>query len=333
MGVQAMNSRPPPRRPGRLRPRRGLPRAALARRRGMRSEHFAISDLDRPRRARSPLAPARRLRRRRPPCPPSARRPPPPGGTRRVDRAGCCGSTATSPTATTGSGPSHLVRRSLSLRAAAAPTPTGRWPAPLGPDAPRARQPPSWPSRLHGDRRPRRRPHPRPRHAEPQALAARPVELSWFDDGAVVELERCPRRAARSCPSAPAAPRRGRAARPARRPAAGHPAHASTSPSSSVPPLNRDRKVSCPFHDDRTPSLHAYGRGLGWRCFGCGACGSIFDLAALWGLRTRGRDFRELRRRLAETFDVPDGPPRRPVAWRGLDRGARCGGRCGAGAP
>ena len=73
-------------------------------------------------------------------------------------------------------------------------------------------------------------------------------------------------------------------------------------------PLNRDRKVSCPFHDDRTPSLHAYGRGRGWRCFGCGACGSIFDLAArLWGLRTRGRDFRELRRGLATTFDVPDG--------------------------
>jgi DNA primase len=78
-------------------------------------------------------------------------------------------------------------------------------------------------------------------------------------------------------------------------------------------PLNRDRKVPCPFHDDRTPSLHAYGPGRGWRCFGCGAGGSIFDLAArLWGLGTRGPDFRELRQRLAETFDLPEAasPPR-----------------------
>jgi DNA primase len=80
-------------------------------------------------------------------------------------------------------------------------------------------------------------------------------------------------------------------------------------------PLNRDRKVACPFHDDRTPSLHAFGSGRGWRCFGCGARGSIFDLAAnLWGLGTRGLDFLELRRRLAATFDVPHSPPHRRVS-------------------
>ena len=178
---------------------------------------------------------------------------------------------------------------------------------------PRARQPRVWPSALQADR------HSvdaarilRPagtlnhKHAPP-----RPVELRWFDEGAVVDSTTSSRR----CPSCPGDRQRRRrrhgravATRAAIRCWPSLPP--STSPSSSGPPLNRDRKVSCPFHDDRTPSLHAFGRGLGWRCFGCGACGSIFDLAArLWGLRTRGRDFRELRRRLAEHL--------RRTRWRG----------------
>jgi hypothetical protein len=59
-------------------------------------------------------------------------------------------------------------------------------------------------------------------------------------------------------------------------------------------------KVLCPFHDDRTPSLHVYEDPLrGWYCFGCGRGGSIYDLAALlFGRGTRGDDFRELRREL-----------------------------------
>lgn len=61
-----------------------------------------------------------------------------------------------------------------------------------------------------------------------------------------------------------------------------------------------DRKVSCPFHRDRTPSLHVYETPEeGWFCFGCRRGGSVYDLgAALFGLATHGREFHELRRRL-----------------------------------
>jgi hypothetical protein len=69
-------------------------------------------------------------------------------------------------------------------------------------------------------------------------------------------------------------------------------------------PLGRNRKVSCPFHQDRTPSLHAYSTAeRGWYCFGCGRGGSIYDLAAeLCGLGTRGSDFLELKQRLTDQF-------------------------------
>jgi hypothetical protein len=65
-------------------------------------------------------------------------------------------------------------------------------------------------------------------------------------------------------------------------------------------PISRDRKISCPFHDDRTPSLHVYPvPERGWFCFGCRRGGSIYDLAAaLWGLEPRGADFLKLRERL-----------------------------------
>jgi hypothetical protein len=144
------------------------------------------------------------------------------------------------------------------------------------------------------------------KHSPPQ-----PVELRWFDEGAVVELDDVlvplPDLPASAVGPGAIAPRNPR----------GDPLLA-IAPSVYVPvlvgaPLNRDRKVPCPFHLDRTPSLPAFGRGRGWRCFGCGARGSIFDLAArLWGLGTRGAEFRELRRRLADTFDVPAAasPPR-----------------------
>lgn len=67
----------------------------------------------------------------------------------------------------------------------------------------------------------------------------------------------------------------------------------------------RDRKVVCPFHDDACPSLHVYASAeRGWTCFSCRRGGSIYDLAAeLWGMRTRGRDFVQLRKRLGLIFD------------------------------
>jgi hypothetical protein len=136
------------------------------------------------------------------------------------------------------------------------------------------------------------------KHSPPQ-----PVELRWFEDGAVVEFDDV----LASVPKLPASAAGTGAVEP--RDPRGDPL-LTIPPTIYVPvlvgmPLNRDRKVACPFHDDRTPSLHAFGPGRGWRCFGCGARGSIFDLAArLWGLQTRGSDFRELRRRLTDTFGV-----------------------------
>jgi DNA primase len=65
--------------------------------------------------------------------------------------------------------------------------------------------------------------------------------------------------------------------------------------------VGRSRKVHCPFHDDRTPSLHVYEEPeRGWFCFGCGVGGSIYDLASLlWHRDTRGEEFVRLRRELA----------------------------------
>ena len=64
----------------------------------------------------------------------------------------------------------------------------------------------------------------------------------------------------------------------------------------------RSRKVSCPFHEDATPSLHVYETPEGgWFCFSCRRGTSVYDLAGpLWNLRTRGVEFLELRRRLHE---------------------------------
>ena len=46
--------------------------------------------------------------------------------------------------------------------------------------------------------------------------------------------------------------------------------------------VGRDGKAHCPFHDDRTPSLHAYPDGVrGWCCFGCRRGGTIYTFAAL----------------------------------------------------
>ncbi len=43
----------------------------------------------------------------------------------------------------------------------------------------------------------------------------------------------------------------------------------------------RSRKIHCPFHPDRTPSLHVYPDAeQGWFCFGCRRGGSVYDFAA-----------------------------------------------------
>lgn len=83
-------------------------------------------------------------------------------------------------------------------------------------------------------------------------------------------------------------------------------------PLSSIPPpvyvelltgavVGQDGKVCCPFHEDRTPSLHVYDHPAdGFYCYGCQRGGSIYDFgAALYGLEPRGPTFCQLRRRLA----------------------------------
>jgi len=62
----------------------------------------------------------------------------------------------------------------------------------------------------------------------------------------------------------------------------------------------RDGKLCCPFHEDRSPSLHVFERPeRGWFCFGCRRGGSVYDFAALlWGCAPRGPQFLRLRREL-----------------------------------
>jgi hypothetical protein len=67
---------------------------------------------------------------------------------------------------------------------------------------------------------------------------------------------------------------------------------------------NREGKIACPFHADRNPSLQCYPDGT-WCCFGCRRGGTVFDFAgALWGLQTKGREFLQLRARLAQELGV-----------------------------
>jgi hypothetical protein len=71
-------------------------------------------------------------------------------------------------------------------------------------------------------------------------------------------------------------------------------------------------KIHCPFHEDRTASLHVYSDPeRGWTCFGCRnpeerpLGGDIYTLASLlWGIPPHGRDFLTLRGRLDRVFGV-----------------------------
>lgn len=69
----------------------------------------------------------------------------------------------------------------------------------------------------------------------------------------------------------------------------------------------RHRKVSCPFHEDRHPSLHVYDTPeRGWYCYGrCRRGGTIYDLAApLFGYATTGEQFVALRDELRRLFGL-----------------------------
>ena len=72
---------------------------------------------------------------------------------------------------------------------------------------------------------------------------------------------------------------------------------------------NRAGFVSCPFHNDRTPSMKIYPRAF--HCFGCGAHGSVIDFTArLFTLDPLGAV-----KRLAADFRIDlklDHPPDRP---------------------
>jgi hypothetical protein len=76
--------------------------------------------------------------------------------------------------------------------------------------------------------------------------------------------------------------------------------------------VDRWGKINCPFHEDRTPSMHVYcDPERGWTCFGCSTPagrplgGDIYTLASLlWRIPPHGRDFLTLRARLNRVFGV-----------------------------
>ena len=42
--------------------------------------------------------------------------------------------------------------------------------------------------------------------------------------------------------------------------------------------------MRCPIHSEQSPSFHATASGKGWRCFGCGRKGGVFDLVVALGI-------------------------------------------------
>ncbi|MEA2496367.1 MAG: primase [Thermoleophilaceae bacterium] len=66
----------------------------------------------------------------------------------------------------------------------------------------------------------------------------------------------------------------------------------------------RNGKGLCPFHSERTASLHAGPQGAHlFHCFGCGASGDIFTAAGLlWDIDPKGDGFKELLDLLAAEF-------------------------------
>lgn len=68
--------------------------------------------------------------------------------------------------------------------------------------------------------------------------------------------------------------------------------------------VNRNGMCSCPFHEDRHPSMKLNERYF--YCFGCGVTGDVIDLVArLFGLNSY-----EAAQKLAQDFGIdPDKPP------------------------
>lgn len=73
-----------------------------------------------------------------------------------------------------------------------------------------------------------------------------------------------------------------------------------------------DRKIVCPLHDDRTPSLHVYETPeQGWACYGCPTAdgkpvgGDVYTLGSLlWHIPARGPAFIDLRACLDDVFRI-----------------------------
>jgi hypothetical protein len=138
------------------------------------------------------------------------------------------------------------------------------------------------------------------KHFPPAAV--RLLKLAENERVSVGELERC----------VPAEPRALVVPRPP-----GRPGSAISDRLAAIPPrvyferltgqsVDRSGKARCPFHEDRTPSLHVYEHpSRGWYCFGCGRGGSIYDLASLlWNRGTRGEEFVALRRDLEDRMGL-----------------------------
>ncbi|MBK9166581.1 MAG: AAA family ATPase [Bryobacterales bacterium] len=71
----------------------------------------------------------------------------------------------------------------------------------------------------------------------------------------------------------------------------------------------------CPFHQEDTPSFTVFDDG-GWKCFGCGAAGDVFDFLQ----KAEGIDFATARRRLAERIGHVEGngngtKPKATAVW------------------
>jgi hypothetical protein len=94
--------------------------------------------------------------------------------------------------------------------------------------------------------------------------------------------------------------------------------------------VGSDHKVRCPFHDDRSPSLHVFDEpARGWFCFGCARGGSIYDFAGLlWNRGLRGAEFLRLRRELRAAFLGEVRRPDRDAVER-REVGSRSGYRSG----
>lgn len=63
---------------------------------------------------------------------------------------------------------------------------------------------------------------------------------------------------------------------------------------------NRAGYISCPIHNEKTPSLRIYPGEGGWHCFGCGTGGSVIDFV----MHVFGIDFRQAIVRIDNDFGL-----------------------------